>query len=275
MNISNHNNRFNVKSYLFLPNFVVLIISCLILFCNHGYSQNIDDYSDEEFSLFESEFEANNSIYQDKIYDPLESVNRKIYIFNDYFDRYSFTPFIKIYHKNVPQQIRNSIHNFSVNISLPMSFFNSLLQGKSENSVAIFSSFVVNSTIGIFGLFDVAGKKNIKYYNEDFGQTLGKYGVSTGPYLVLPFLGPSDLRDFSGQIVDTSIDPMRINILNLGHSNQDLIDGDARIANAFVNIVDSRSQFDDIVVSTRENAIDPYSQTRSFFMQNREKLIKQ
>ncbi len=116
------------------------------------------------------------------IKDPIEKVNRKVYAFNEKVDKHVLEPVAKAYEVAVPKPARQSVNNFLSNASAPMSFFNSLLQGDFDNAMATFSHLLINTTVGIGGLFDVAGKKGIKYNKETFSKTLESYGVGTGPY---------------------------------------------------------------------------------------------
>jgi phospholipid-binding lipoprotein MlaA len=139
---------------------------------------------------------------QDNARDPLEGFNRAMYTFNDKFDRYLLKPVAKGYRAITPKPVRKGISNFFSNLHDPGVMLNNLLQGKPKQAVSDLGRVFVNSTIGIAGLFDVASKMGMEKHNEDFGQTLGKWGVGEGPYLVLPFLGPSNVRDGAALPVD-------------------------------------------------------------------------
>jgi len=230
-----------------------------------------DSINDDEFLLYEQQF-SKTSESQD-YEDPFESLNRKTFAFNNFVDRY-FVEKIAIGYRNfVPNPIRRSARNFLVNLSMPYSAFNSFIQGKPDNGLANISSFIINSTIGIAGLFDVAKNKNIIYDYEDFGQTLGVYGIKSGPYIVLPLLGPSTLRDFSGRIFDTSIDFMGLNYLEIGGSRDSLVTKDTRIASNALFIIDKREELLDVISQTRNESFDFYASMRSFYIQNRKSKI--
>jgi phospholipid-binding lipoprotein MlaA len=217
-----------------------------------------------------AEFELQTS---EEIYDPLEKMNRKIFIFNDYFDRYFFEHVAKFYHKGVPQGARMSIRNFLLNLSLPISAVNSLLQGNVDNTLSTFSNFLINTTVGFGGLFDVAGDKGIKYRVEDFGQTLGHYRTGSGAYLVLPFLGPSSVRDLGGLIVDKSANPFELNFLEFG-GREDFINNNVRLGLAGASAVDKRESLIDIIDSIKADSFDPYATYRSAYLQKRQTDIK-
>lgn len=135
-------------------------------------------------------------------YDPFESVNRQTYSFNTFADRTVLRPVAVAYQEVIPQLFRTRISNVFDNASYPLVFVNQFLQGKVKTGIKDTSRFVVNSTIGIGGLFDVASHLDLAKNSEDFGQTLGVWGLATGPYLVLPLLGPATFRDGIGDIAD-------------------------------------------------------------------------
>jgi phospholipid-binding lipoprotein MlaA len=137
------------------------------------------------------------------IYDPLEPFNRRVYKFNALFDEYVFLPLVDTYEFIAPQVVESAISNFFSNLSEITVFINSLLQTKFARMATTGARFVINSTVGLAGLWDPATRLGIKRQREDFGQTLGFYGLGPGPYLVLPILGPSNLRDGTGWLVDT------------------------------------------------------------------------
>ncbi len=138
--------------------------------------------------------------------DPWEPLNRNIYTFNDTVDRYSLKPIAKGYKAVLPQFMRTGITNLSNNLGEPASALNNLLQGKPGRSISDISRFVVNSTAGILGLIDWATMAGVERTDEDFGQTLAVWGVPNGPFVVIPILGPSTLRDALALPVDIVTD---------------------------------------------------------------------
>lgn len=140
--------------------------------------------------------------------DPLEPLNRVVYKFNDQVDRVVAQPVARGYRRVVPGELRDRVRNFFANIADPLIGVNNFLQGKFEDGFTDWMRFVVNSTVGLFGIHDVASAMNLEKHNEDFGQTLGRWGVGPGPYLVLPIFGSSDLRDGAGFAADIYTDPM-------------------------------------------------------------------
>jgi phospholipid-binding lipoprotein MlaA len=137
--------------------------------------------------------------------DPMERSNRAVYAFNAQFDRFIFLPTVRGYQKVTPDPLEKGITNIFANLGEVTTFVNATLQAKPRSAGVTLGRFVVNSTIGILGLFDPATKIGMVRRNEDFGQTLGRWGVGNGSYLVLPLLGPSNLRDGTGTLVDAGI----------------------------------------------------------------------
>lgn len=147
-------------------------------------------------------------------WDPWEPMNRAIYRFNAHADKYVLLPLVNGYRFITPQFVRTGVHNFFTNFFGIRTFANELLQFRPKEAVQTLGRFVVNSTVGLLGLFDVATPLGMPYYEEDFGQTLGRWGVGNGPYLVIPLLGPSNVRDGTGQLVDAAwmgaLDPLQL-----------------------------------------------------------------
>jgi phospholipid-binding lipoprotein MlaA len=138
------------------------------------------------------------------VYDPIEGLNRRIYHFNAGFDRYVFLPIVRAYEFVTPDFVEDRLSDFFANIREIPNFANSLLQLKPELAGRSATRFIVN-TMFTGGLFDLAGARGVPQVNEDFGQTLGHWGVGAGPYLVIPVLGPSNLRDGTGIVADAGL----------------------------------------------------------------------
>lgn len=270
----------NFVSFLKQRKALLKIVVIFSFFTNsQAFSQvvNVVDESQEEYIDEYDDFsdfgEFSNNKENDNIKDPLEKYNRKIYVFNDTFDKYFFKHVAKTYRIIIPKKARNSIRNFLQNIFKPVSIANSVAQGKFENALATFSSFLINSTVGIGGIFDVSGIKGIKYNEEDFGQTLGHYDVGSGLYLMVPFLGPSTARDLSGKLVDTTINPIGFNYLKVG-GDDNLLDDEYRFGIAALSAIDSRENLLDILDDIQKESFDPYVTIRSAYLQRRISEIK-
>ena len=149
---------------------------------------------------------SNDSGYQDSsnydARDPWQPFNRKVFAFNDFLDRWFLKPVARGYRAIMPRFLDDGVTNFFSNLGEPINLVNSLFQLKPDAAMTATGRFLFNTTFGLGGFFDVAGRMGLPAHDEDFGQTLGYWGVGTGPYLVLPFLGPSDVRDASGMTVD-------------------------------------------------------------------------
>lgn len=139
------------------------------------------------------------------VYDPFEKFNRSMYNFNTRFDRHVFLPVVAGYQAITPNFVEKGVSNFFTNLGEITNLMNNTLQGNMRDSGATLSRFVINSTIGVLGLWDPATKMGIERRPEDFGETLGHWGVGAGPYIVLPIAGPSTARDTTGLVVDSVV----------------------------------------------------------------------
>ena len=154
------------------------------------------------------------------VYDPLESWNRRVYHFNYRFDDWVFLPVVNGYRYITPHFVRSGVSNFFSNLGDVPNLLNSLLQFKGKRSLEITGRLLVNTTIGVVGLWDPASRMGLPKQNEDFGQTLGFYGVPEGPYLMLPLFGPSNLRDTGGLVADYSLEGA-VNYLDVADASAD------------------------------------------------------
>ena len=194
--------------------------------------------------------------------DPLEPINRGIYQFNDGLDRVVLKPVAEAYRGVLPQFMRTGVSNFFANINDVIVALNNLLQGKIPDAVSDAGRVVVNSTVGILGVLDVATEIGLEKHNEDFGQTLGRWGFGDGPYLVLPFFGPSNLRDALSRIVDYRLDPLTY-VDPSRDRNQLWL---ARIINRRAELLDTSK-----ILETA--ALDPYEFLRDAYLQRRRNLV--
>jgi phospholipid-binding lipoprotein MlaA len=194
--------------------------------------------------------------------DPWEGLNRGVYKFNDTFDEYLARPVARAYVSVLHQEIRTRIANFFSNLQDPLISLNNLLQGKFEDGVNDFARFAFNSTFGLLGIHDVATDWGLEKHNEDFGQTFGRWGAGPGPYLVLPVLGSSTLRDGIGLGFDWTLDPLsEIRPINLRNS---------LVAVRGINL---RADLLEASRILEEAALDRYVFQRDAFLQRRRSLI--
>ncbi len=152
------------------------------------------------------------------VYDPFESVNRRIYLFNTVVDNHVMEPVVRAYEKVIPRMVRERIRNFFSNVGDILVMTNCVLQGKGEKTGETLARFMVNTTAGGLGLWDPATKIGLVKHREDFGQTLGVYGIKPGPYLIIPILGPSNLRDAAGSVTDTFTKTMLVGVMDISSS---------------------------------------------------------
>ena len=194
--------------------------------------------------------------------DPLEGLNRGVHAFNDGFDRALARPVATAYRDWVHDEIRNRVRSFFSNLQDPMIGLHNMLQGKFEDGFFDWMRFVFNSTIGLFGLHDVATDMGLDKHDEDFGQTFGRWGIGAGPYLVLPFLGPSSVRDGVGTALGVLTDAATY------------VEPDALAWGIYgVRFTQTRA---DLLEATRlieEAALDHYVFTRDAFFQRRRNLV--
>lgn len=200
-------------------------------------------------------------------YDPLEPMNRVFFDINDAVDRTLVEPGARSYRDVVPKPARNGVRNFLRNLRSPVNMANQLLQGDVEGFSSDTMRFAINTTIGVVGLIDVADQMGLPYEYEDFGQTLGVWGVGNGPYLVLPVFGPGSVRDHAGFFVDSYADPLRIYLFNTDHEN--IYYGRVLLAG-----LDKREALLDILNDLRTNSMDYYAALRSTTYQYREAMVK-
>lgn len=194
--------------------------------------------------------------------DPLEPINRGIYTFNEAVDTTVLKPAAELYRGLVPSLVRTGVSNVFANINDVIVALNNLLQGKVTYAASDTGRVLVNTTVGLLGIFDVATGLGLEKHNEDFGQTLGWWGAGDGPYIVLPIFGPSNVRDTFGLVVDvltdpiTYIDPTRDRNIVVG-----------------VRAVNRRSQLIDATTVLETAALDKYQFVRDAYLQRRRNLI--
>ena len=196
--------------------------------------------------------------------DPLEPMNRTIFAFNENLDHYVVKPAAEAYQFVLPEFMRTGVTNFFGNIGDIFVAANNLLQGKPKDAASDVGRVLVNSTIGIFGLFDVATNAGLDKHKEDFGQTLGVWGISPGPYVVLPLFGPSNFRDTVGLAVDFETDF----VLNSNHLNSD-----EKLGISALRVLDHRANLLDAGQLLEDAAFDKYSFLRDSYLQRRRNQV--
>ena len=232
----------------------------LVVSSSDDFDDDFDDFDDASFEI-------------KKVYDPLSGYNRFMTGFNDKFFVYVLDPVASAYDYVVNKEIRESIKNFFHNLLYPVRAVNNLLQLKFKNTLEETGRFAINSTIGLLGLFDPAKSWfDLEAHEEDFGQTLGHYGVGSGFHIVLPFLGPSNLRDALSLYADAYVDPI---YYYKDRSYNLLENGETAIFIKSYDIVNDESlQLGDYKM-LKEDAVDLYTYLRDIYEQNRDKKIKE
>jgi phospholipid-binding lipoprotein MlaA len=197
--------------------------------------------------------------------DPLEPTNRVFYAVNNGLDAVLLKPLALAYTYVVPQFAQTGVHNALSNLNSPVLLANDMMQGKPRRAGDTLARFVINSTVGVAGLFDVATDWGYPYHTSNFGETLALWGVPEGPYLFLPILGPGNPRDSSGYGVDVALDPLS------------WVSGtaitDANYARYGLTLVDVRAGLFDSLDKATAQALDPYATVRSLYRQHREAEI--
>ncbi len=204
-------------------------------------------------------------IYQEAN-DPLEPMNRATTSFNLFINKYVLYPFDQMYRFIVPQFIRTGIDNFTNNLNQPLIILNSLLQGDFKSAGISTSRLITNTTLGIGGLFDVATKMDIPYIKKDLNQTLYTWGFkNSGPYLVLPFLGPSSVRDTLSLGGEFFINPTKVGLRKVGHQYPWYY-----WSLNTLSVIDNSSP---LLYSIEKSSLDPYIQLRDFYQQNQKEYL--
>ena len=223
---------------------------------------NIDEYFDDYY-FDDYGMDSNATI----VWDPWEPFNRKIYKFNEWVLKYIAKPlYYNVYAKITTADMRKGVSNFVTNLKIPMTFANYVLQLDFRNAAASLYSFVINTTFGIGGIYDVAGYQKVYVSDTDLGITLGKYGVPAGPYLVLPFFGPNDLRGTLSWGVEFIVDPLDYNIFDVG--NNEILNEWILYTHSFLYVVDKASYAVVNFYDLMESSFDPYVMMRDAYGQS-------
>lgn len=199
---------------------------------------------------------------EQQVNDPLEGMNRAVHGFNEVVDKAVFKPLAQGYRFIAPDFVEEGVSNFFDNLFYPTTIINQFLQGKFETGVQDFTRFALNTTLGIGGLFDVASQGGLKEHKEDFGQTFGVWGMGTGPYLVLPFWGPSNVRDGVGSVAGLYTNPIHY-----------VEDDTAKYSLLAMSIIDTRAEMlkaEELITGDKYLFMrDAYLQRRQFMVNDK------
>jgi len=247
-----------MKKFLFS---IIIGCSCML---SSVFSASVFASGGENDPFMSDNSSDTNSVEQG-IADPLEAYNRAVYTFNDKLYVFFFRPVARGYGYVMPEPARKAVKRCFANAAMPVRFVNCLLQRKAQGAGIELSRFLVNTTIGIAGLFDPAKSTfGLKPFPEDSGQTLGVYGMSPGWYIVWPLLGPSTMRDTLGSVMDTLLDPLTYADIKMWE----------RGALKTFSTVNGISMRIDVIDGLKKSAVDPYISLRNGYCQYRENAIK-
>lgn len=230
---------------------------------NEGDPDEDDDFDD----LFPSD----DPLAMEEDYDPFETVNRFTFAINEAIDFILLRPAAEVYRFLLPDVVQDSVQSFTRNLKAPVIWANDLFQGKDEKAANMAGRFLVNTTLGVGGLFDVADDWfDLEHHSNDFGRTLGFYGAGPGPYLVLPLFGPSSVRDGIGRGVDMLMTPWRyvLAAADVGPRTEILL------GTLVAGGIDLRARNIDNLDELKRDSVDFYARIRSLFLQLRRAQIK-
>ncbi len=228
-----------------------LKVILLIIFVT--FLQTTPSYTDENISQ--------TGISYDEIYDPIEPINRAVLSFNFFIDDVAIRPIVKTYKFIAPEPVEKGVSNFFSNLKEPIRTVSFIFQGEFYKSFNSIGRFTIN-TLTSLGTFDLASRVGMEKNETDFGITLAKGGVSSGPYIVIPIIGPSNLRDFSGDVIEYFVDPISNNVPNREY---------VAIGNGLSERIDLDEQLDKV----RDSSSDRYEMIKSIYYQNRNAQLEE
>jgi len=200
--------------------------------------------------------------------DPFEPMNRFFFDFNQKLDRNAALPAATFYTHVLPGPVRGGLHNFLGNLSGPVGVANNILEARLETAGKEAARFVINSTLGVAGIFDVATDWGLPDRSRDFGETLGVYGLGQGPYLVLPFRGPTAVRDFAGNYVDGFFSPLYY--IHLQFTGKQYVG----LVKSTIGSIDNRANNIVTYRDIERNSVDFYATMRDFYRQRRARQVE-
>lgn len=246
---------------------LLTLMAALVMGAEQGWAE--DDSPSVSNDPFDDEYSESANT---EIWDPAEPVNRAIFSVNDKVDVYVLEPVAKGYDAITPDPVQRSIGNFFQNLGYPSYLVSDLVQLKFDQAATHTGRFLVNSTVGLLGFFDVADSWGMHHRQEDFGLALARHGVPAGPYVVLPFYGPSNVRDTFGRVVDFFLDPLAA-VAYVGGMSYHTRYAIGFGAGAF-RVVDDRAGVIDAVDSAKGASLDYYSFVQSAYYQYRKGLLE-
>lgn len=246
-----------------LPYRFILLLSIFFVFATSPYRSAAEDLAKDLDDDYDSPAV--------EVWDPIEPVNRGIFWFNDKVDRYFLEPVARGYDTVTPDGVQRGIGNFFENLKFPVHLVSDVAQFKFEQAGTHIGRFLINSTIGLAGIFDVAKEIGLKKHEEDIGTALAYHGVPDGPYIVLPFFGPSNLRDAIGLVGDTGLNGLNAIYFAEG------VDSQARFvittSATGVKVIDQRARLIEAIDTARDSSLDYYLFVREAYKQHRDGVI--
>lgn len=197
--------------------------------------------------------------------DPFERINRKVFAFNQVLDRTVIRPLSLFVHHATPRALRSAMSNFLSNLGEPIVMINDGLQGRPVTALKTAARFAVNTTLGVAGVFDVAGKGDLPHHDNGFGLTFARWGAGPGPYLYLPVVGPNTLRDALGSLADIGANPLTY--------TRDVVPNGASTGMGIATGLNSRAEADSDLKALAAQSTDEYAALRSFYLQNRQSQV--
>ncbi len=263
----------------------LLLFFCIFIYSKHSFARRIDINStinitkEEEYNdaddFYDLDYEPENINDNIQVWDPWEKMNRKIFEFNSFILKYLARPlYYNVYEKITTPGIRKSVHNIVMNFRLPIIFMNYVLQLDFDNAARAFYSFGINTFYGVFGILDVSGYQGTTPPTTDLGITLAKYHVPAGPYLMLPFFGPNDIRGTLTWGTEMAIDPLDYNLFKIG-GKRPLLDNWIIFTRGGLYVVDNASYAVVNFYDLMESSFDPYIMMRNAYGQSQAYKIKQ
>ena len=228
-------------------------LKVILLIISVSFLQIATSYSDEKVSV--------SSVSYDEIYDPLEPINRVVLNFNFFIDDIAIRPIIKTYKFIAPEPVEKGVSNFFSNLKEPIRTVSFIFQGEFYKSFNSIGRFTLN-TLTSLGTIDLASRIGMEKNETAFGITLAKGGVSSGPYIVIPIIGPSNIRDFSGDVVEYFVDPISNNVPNRQYI-------------AISNGLNERAEVDEQLDKVRDASSDRYEMIKSIYYQNRNAQLEE
>ena len=228
-------------------------LKAILLIISISFLQINSSYSNEDVNV--------SSIAYDEIYDPIEPINRAVLNFNFFIDDIAIRPIVKTYKFIAPEPVEKGVSNFFSNLKEPIRTISFIFQGEFYKSFNSIGRFTIN-TLTSLGTFDLASRVGMEKNETDFGITLAKGGISSGPYIVLPIIGPSNLRDLSGDVVEYFVDPISNNVPNREY----IAIGDG---------LNERVEIDEQLDKVREASSDRYEMIKSIYYQNRNAQLEE